>query len=267
MKNDALGNRMKRYEAVPKLYLMRRTPVILRLDGRAFHTFTRGLEKPFDTTFVRVMQNTMLDLCENIQGCVLGYTQSDEITLVLTDYKTLETDAWFGYNLQKIVSVSASMATMAFNREWDCIISEKMQDRRSKYSAEAWLELDRLTMYQDKLYSATFDARAFNIPFEEVTNCILWRQNDAIRNSIEAVGQAYFSASQLHEKSTKEIVEMLKKEGVYWENLPRHLQRGSCCIKVQEEGEVHEKWKLDLEIPIFKKDGRAYIEDRIKIGD
>ena len=116
MDTSALAKRMKKYEAVPKNTLMRRTPVIIRVDGRAFHTFTKGFQKPFDDVLVRVMQDTMKYLCENIQGCVFGYTQSDEITLILIDYKKLNSEAWFDYEVQKMCSIVASMATMAFNR-------------------------------------------------------------------------------------------------------------------------------------------------------
>ena len=116
-KKDSLGDRMKEnYENRAKTYLVRRMPVIIRLDGKAFHTFTRGLKRPYDEIFHNTMNQTMKYLCENIQGCKLGYTQSDEITLLLTDYDTLTTDAWFDNNVQKICSVSASMATMAFNK-------------------------------------------------------------------------------------------------------------------------------------------------------
>ena len=115
--NDDLGTRMKEYyENVYRFGLTRRTPVAIRIDGKAFHTFTRGFQKPFDNVLVKSMQETMKYLCENIQGCKLGYTQSDEITLILTDYDTLTTDAWFGYELQKMCSIAASMATMAFNK-------------------------------------------------------------------------------------------------------------------------------------------------------
>lgn len=119
-KIDALGERMKRYEYVTRNYLTRRVPAIIRLDGKAFHTFTRGFQKPFDEILVKTMQQTMRYLCENIQGCVLGYTQSDEITLVLIDYQKLDSDSWFGYNIQKCASVAASMATMVFNKFFDC---------------------------------------------------------------------------------------------------------------------------------------------------
>ena len=119
---DNLGDRMKEnYENRAKIKLLRRTPVIIRLDGKAFHTFTKGFNKPFDEILTLTMQKTMLALCKLIQGCVLGYTQSDEITLVLTDYAKLETSAWFDYDIQKVCSVSASIATLAFNR---CFLNE-----------------------------------------------------------------------------------------------------------------------------------------------
>lgn len=113
---DDLGTRMKTfYEGIPKTRLMRRCPVAIRIDGKAFHTFTRGFNKPFDAVLIEAMQETMRYLCENIQGCVLGYTQSDEITLILVDYKKLNSSAWFDYEVQKMCSIAASMATMAFN--------------------------------------------------------------------------------------------------------------------------------------------------------
>ena len=117
MDHSALGTRMKEfYETVSKTKLVRRMPVMIRLDGKAFHTFTRGFHKPFDDILIKSMQETMKYLCENIQGCVFGYTQSDEITLVLIDYKKITSSAWFDYEVQKICSISASMATLAFNK-------------------------------------------------------------------------------------------------------------------------------------------------------
>ena len=117
--NDELGKRMKEYyENIPKIKLMRRTPVIIRIDGKAFHTFTRGFKRPFDEILIKSMQETTKYLCEKIQGCVLGYTQSDEISLLLIDYKNLNSSAWFDYEVQKMCSISASMATMAFNKSF-----------------------------------------------------------------------------------------------------------------------------------------------------
>ena len=184
--HDDLGTRMKTfYEQIPKTKLMRRTPVIIRIDGKAFHTFTKGFKRPFDEILIRAMQDTTKYLCENIQGCVLGYTQSDEITLVLIDYQKLETSAWFDYEVQKMCSIASSMATMAFNRIFDERVVDWLE-----YYYEAWNVSKVDAEYEKALTDAMrrgamFDARVFNIPREEVTNCIYWRQLDATRNSIQ----------------------------------------------------------------------------------
>lgn len=251
---DSIGDRMKEnYENRAKTKLLRRTPVIIRLDGKAFHTFTKEFNKPFDEILILTMQKTMLALCKLVQGCVLGYTQSDEITLVLTDYTKLETSAWFDYDIQKVCSVSASIATLVFNR---CFLNEIQK----KY--ESISELTASIYYQAWLKGALFDTRCFNIPKEEVTNCLLWRQQDATRNSINAVGQAYFSHRELQGLNVNQIQDKLFKEkGINWNDLPIYLKRGSCCIK-QEINELS-AWVIDNYIPIFKEDGRNYIEKLI----
>ena len=162
-----LDIRMKNnYETVAKTRLLRRTPVIIRIDGKAFHTFTRGMKKPFDEILVKSMQSTMKYLCENIQGCVFGYTQSDEITLILIDYQTLTTEAWFDYEVQKMCSIAASMATMAFNKYFPIVASNWIEDHKD-------IDDDYLkTLINNVDKGALFDARCFNIPREEVTNNI-----------------------------------------------------------------------------------------------
>ena len=254
MIKDSLGDRMKEnYENRAKTQLLRRTPVIIRLDGKAFHTFTKGFEKPFDKTIVEAMQATMSALCKEIQGCVLGYTQSDEITLVLTDYTNLETSAWFNYDVQKICSVSASMATLIFNRYFSrqCLLyledySTEINDAHKRAIASG----------------ALFDARCFNIPKEEVTNCLLWRQQDAVRNSINAVAKANFSHKELQGLNVNQVQDKLFKEkNIDWNNLSICLQRGSCCVKREVNG--ISTWVIDNYIPIFKYEGRNYIEELI----
>ena len=271
--NDELGKRMKEYyEQIPKTKLMRRTPVAIRLDGKAFHTFTKGFQKPFDEVLVKSMQETMKYLCENIQGCVLGYTQSDEITLILVDYKNLNTAAWFDYEVQKMCSIAASMATMKFNRAFE----ENVYNTYPLHVInEENAELVN-TYYNAIRKGAMFDARVFNVPKEEVTNLIYWRQLDAIRNSIQMVGQANFSHKELQFKSCKDIKEQLTvAKDICWDtDIPIHLQRGSCCIKKTYELEpvlskenplalkrvFRTKWIIDKNIPLFKDEGREYIE-------
>ena len=282
--NDELGIRMKTYyEQIPKTKLMRRTPVAIRIDGKAFHTFTKGFQKPFDEVLIKSMQKTMKYLCENIQGCVLGYHQSDEITLILVDYKNLNSDAWFDYEVQKMCSIAASMATMAFNK----FFSEEENEYRvcMKYDDDGYLDKDEYNQYiaynRAITKGAMFDARVFNIPKEEVTNLIYWRQLDATRNSIQMVGQANFSHKELHGKSCNMIQDMLLTEkDINWNDFPTHQKRGSCCVKshititgatVLENGEVettsieHSHWYIDNEIPIFKGEDRKYIDKLIFI--
>ena len=272
--NDELGMRMKEfYEEIPKTRLVRRMPVAIRIDGKAFHTFTRGFQKPFDEVLGKSMRETMKYLCENIQGCVLGYTQSDEITLILVDYQNLNSCAWFDYEVQKMCSISASMATMAFN---------KFFTKNVNYFEMTHEHDDTINEYCTTLVNAAekgamFDARCFNIPKEEVCNLIYWRQLDATRNSIQMVGQANFSHKELQKKSCNMIQEMLFAEkGINWNDYPTYLKRGSCCIKttiqnpnvdIKDGAYPKSIWMIDLDIPIFKGDGRQYIDKLIYIGE
>jgi tRNA(His) 5'-end guanylyltransferase len=255
-KTDSLGDRMKEnYENRAKTYLVRRMPVIIRLDGKAFHTFTRGFKKPYDEIFHNAMNQTMKYLCENIQGCKLGYTQSDEITLLLTDYDTLTTDAWFDNNVQKICSVSASMATLKFN--------QYLREATEEYFVDRLWEtdyLERMSLAITK--GAMFDSRCFNIPVEEVTNCFIWRQQDATRNAIQMLGQCNFTHRELQGKSCSDIQDMLMlQKGINFNDMPTEFKRGVCCRKVDGG-----KWAIDEEIPIFTQD-RDYVDSAFKEKD
>lgn len=280
MDKTTLGDRMKNnYENVNRFYLTRRMPIVIRMDMKAGHTFTKGMKKPFDDIFVKTMQETMKYLCENIQGCVLGYTQSDEISLVLVDYAELTTDAWFGNNLQKMCSVSASMATPTFNKAFNDNIVKYIDNN---LDADCGVTKD-LTEYTKILINARnkgamFDSRVFTIPKEKVCNALIWRQQDATRNSILSVGQANFSQKELHGKSCNNIQDMLMtQKGINWNDYSTTLKRGSCCIKADdslteydEVGNIcgyikRSKWVIDNEIPIFSQD-RNYIERLINVG-
>lgn len=293
MDNTALAKRMKKYyEEVPKMKLVRKIPVCIRIDGKAFHTFTRGFQKPFDEVLIKAMQETMLYLCKNIQGCVLGYTQSDEISLILIDYQNLTTSAWFDYEVQKICSVSASMATMAFNnifskyvREFDLVLAYNDNDIDTKENRKLWEIYNRAV---EK--GAMFDSRCFNIPKEDVANLIFWRQFDASNNSVQMVGQAYFTQEELNNKNTNQIQDMLMtQKGINWNDYPIYQKRGSCCIKrkfwidkndgcefseeyscelekagVNSDNAIKKtEWIIDKNIPIFKGENRKYINDLI----
>lgn len=279
-KNLELGNRMKNYyEQVSKTKLMRKCPVAIRIDGCHFRTFTKNLNKPFDDIVIKTMQSTMKYLCANIQGCILGYTQSDEITLILTDYKNIDSDAWFDYEVEKLCSVSASMATLAFNQ----FFKENVTLYKLKVSLYKFKAYDGISKYKDDITEkyiknldkaiengAIFDARCFNVPKEEVTNLLYWRQKDAIRNSIQMVGQANFSQEELNHKSLEDIKHMLCDKNIVWDVFPKAKRFGSCCIKKEtviennnpNEPDIYKrnKWVIDDDIPLFKNENRNYIE-------
>lgn len=251
-KGDSLGDRMKEnYEMRSRVKLVRRMPAIIRIDGKAFHTFTRGFAKPFDRVFMQAMKNTLHYLCENIQGCVYGYTQSDEITLVLIDYKTLETSAWFDYQVQKMVSVAASMASAVFNREFARIVGLA---REGYFGPVPEGRVNKA--YGRALDSyAVFDARAFNVPREEVANCIIWRQQDCVRNSVQALAQDNFSPKEMFGKSCAVLKEMLINEkDLDWDDLCPDEKYGSFCLHVQRNPEAEGYWEVINATDVYKWD-------------
>lgn len=303
MIRDELGKRMKEnYEMRSRTYLTRRTPVIIRLDGKAFHSFTRGFNKPYDRLLMKTMQETMKALCSSIQGCVLGYTQSDEISLLLIDFKSLGSDAWVDYRVDKMCSIAASIATFNFNKifndlfmgieppligEYSDISILSEEELAEDFSCEVKL-IKELELYElarkDKVgykelcdiyykalnKGALFDARCFNIPASEVTNYFLWRQEDASINSIQMLGQHYFTQKELQGKNCNQIQDMMfTKYGINWNDLDTVIKRGSCCkreeIKLLGLGRevIRHNWIIDKEIPIFIGDGREYIDDII----
>lgn len=240
-----LGDRMKDYEKVPRLNLVKKMPVIIRIDGKAFHTLTKKL-KGYTPEFAELVYQTAQYLAENIQNCKLAYAQSDEISLLLTDFDNTMTHAWFDNNIQKITSISASMATMAFN------------NLRSESS-------DLFAL--NGVGSAMFDSRTFNLPKEEVVNYFIWRQQDATRNAIQMLGQSNFSHKQLHGISCDGIQEKLFQEkGINFNDCVVPQKRGICVVKkdvskeAQQQGRyvIRRKWQIDRKIPVFTQD-RDYI--------
>lgn len=256
----SLGDRMKQYEAVSKSCLIRRMPIILRLDGCHFHTFTKGFVKPFDEILMCSMIRTMKYLCQNIQGCVFGYTQSDEISLILVDYKKLNSSAWYDNEVQKMCSVATSLCTLAFNR----IFREEVHNHVSEYFNDK--EKSKcLSAYNKALeIGATFDCRAFNVPKEDVCNCIIWRQQDATRNSIQSLAQSKFSHKELHGLSCDKLQDKLFTErGINWNDLEVYKKRGTACYN---RGEEYSDWAVDLCMPILTQDNN-YINKHVFVGE
>jgi tRNA(His) 5'-end guanylyltransferase len=261
-----LGDRIKAYENTSQSTLLRRTPIIIRVDGRAFHTFTKRLvatrtgeawsdrkiedpslaTSPFSDVMHEVMSNTAATLLNQIQNSVFVYTQSDEISILLRDWDRLETQQWFGGTLQKIVSLSASIASTAFN-----------------------YHLNRHTNPRSIQDLALFDARAFNLPKEEVTNYFIWRQQDASRNSVNMIGRFYFSQKQMHGKSNSQVQDMLMLEhGVNWNDIPTWQKRGICVYQRPDWNSFmsFSRSNIDEDIPIFTQD-RQYIERHLSAPD
>lgn len=223
------------------------------------------------------MQTTMLRLCENTQGCVFGYTQSDEITLILVDYAALETSAWFDNEVQKMCSVSSSMATLYFNRAFARNVQTFMNDvnnadpskRRSaveQYVPAMYDMSDVMALFS--VYAravdtgAMFDARVFNVPKEEVCNLLYWRQLDAVRNSVQMAGHAYFSQSELKGKNSAAIQDMLLTQyGVRWSRYPADCKRGAACLKTDSG------WTIDDDMPLLKGADREYVEKFVFVGE
>lgn len=260
MRKDNLGDRMKAYENVERRYLTRRMPTLIRLDGKAFHSFTKGFQKPFDMVLMETMWETAKFLCENIMGCKLGYTQSDEIQLLLIDYENIGTEAWFDKNIQKMASVSASMATLAFNK----VFHEKVWEFEENNGVNE-NTIEQIMIYKKRINTALFDSRVYNVPKEEVCNAFIWRQQDAIRNAIQMVGRAYFSHKQLQNKNCNQIQEMLLKEKqINFDDFPVYQKRGVCIIKetYMKDNTPRTRWVVDKNIPVFTQD-RNYINKYI----
>jgi len=233
--SDDIGDRFKGYERAFDYALPRRIPMVIRVDGRAFHGIK--LDKPFDSLFFDHMATVAQALCEEIQGAVLAYFQSDEISIIVRDDMSLQSQPWVGKRLSKILSLSAAIATGTFNQD-------------SPYGLRQ------------------FDSRAFVVPdLSEIVNYLVWRQQDATRNSVSMAARAVFSHKQCNLKTTPELRQMLEDGGSPWEQAPTHFKRGAVCksitvIKpVLQTGETCERseWVIDLEPPVFTQQ-REYVE-------
>jgi tRNA(His) guanylyltransferase len=265
---DALGDRMKDYyEDRTRIRLPRRTYTIIRIDGKAFHTYTKGLNRPFDDGLIEDMDETTAYLCKNIQGVKFGYVQSDEISLLLTDFDELGTHSWFDNNLQKMVSVSSSMATAEFNR---------LRLMRGFGDYEQTPTQGRAIVSDFNM--AQFDSRVFQISSPiEVENYFIWRQQDATRNSISSVAQSMYSPKELHGVKTDGMQEMIFQKGTNWNDYSPRKKRGGFITKVlmvngkpkQENQEifiedvVRNKW-VGIDCPVFTQD-REFLRNRIPV--
>jgi tRNA(His) guanylyltransferase len=260
MSNDSLGDRMKNYENSFRQYLPIRMPVVLRVDGSHFHTYTKKCKRPVDNGLIECMNDTAIYLCKNIQGAQIAYVQSDEISILINNYKTLDSQPWFENNLQKMVSVSASMAGAIFTMN----------------SYKIW---GHGIIHEPIIKPAFFDSRAWVIPESDVCNAFLWRQQDCTRNSVQMLARTLYSHKQLDGKSNSELQELCFQKGINWNDCPTSQKRGRCIVKKTiikmscgsnpkaNYGEtIRNVWDVDNEIPIFSQD-RDYINKYLCIKE
>lgn len=243
---EDLGDRMKDYEVTTKQILPRRSYTIIRVDGMAFHTLTKRYRRPFDQEFIDAMNDTAKYLCKTIMGVKFAYVQSDEISLLLTDFESVQKEAWFGNSVQKMCSGSAAKATSSFNRRFAEIeLAKAAQEGKSLLEFACWYTSAR---------DGEFDSRVYQIPQRaEVMNYFIWRQWDAMRNSLSAVAHSLYSQKELHGKNGSEQHEMLYAKGVNWNDYPVELKRGRALRKVLDEKTMRWKWEA-IAAPDFKNE-------------
>lgn len=205
-----LGDRMKRYEAVTHGIATGRTPLMIRVDGRAFHTFTRGMERPFDQGLTDAMVGAAKAVVEEMQGFKAAYIQSDEATFALTDYDRVESQGWFDYDISKVISISAALMTAHF-----------------------------INLFGTSK-TPVFDARAFSVPQNDVVNAFLWRAKDWERNSLQMYSRANFSHKQLHGKRRQDMHDMLHEVGKNW-TTDLTLQQKNGTFLIASDGELKER--------------------------
>jgi len=207
-----LGDRIKRYESVSHYGLTIRTPAMIRVDGRAFHTFTKGLDKPFDKELMQAMVQSAMDVASDMQGFKVAYIQSDEATFCITDYDDLNTQGWFDYDISKIVSISAALMSVSFMRNF----SYKVKDR------------------------PVFDSRVFNVPVNDVVNAFLWRAKDWERNSLQMYSRSFFSHKELHGKNREAMHEMLHQIGKNWATDTTDQERNGSFLISTDNGIIQD---------------------------
>lgn len=245
MSSDSLGDRMKSYEDCYRTTLPIRMPVLLRIDGKAFHTYTKGCKRPVDDNLVYCMNETAKYLCDKIQGAKLAYVQSDEISVLVTNYEDNDTQSWFDNNMNKMISISAGMASAVF----------------TALSGRIFGGINKI---------ATFDSRAFVMPKEDVVNYFIWRQQDATRNSVQMLARTLYSHKELMGLKNSELQEACWQKGHNWNNCPTSQKRGRCIVKEQvikkgknpktgeERESLRSEWQIDDNIPVFTE-CREYI--------
>lgn len=269
---DELGVRMKKYEYCYRQYMPLGTIKVIRLDMRAGHTFCRNFKRPFDDIFSQAMTKTAISLCEQIPGVRFAYTQSDEISLALNDNYGRDDSfsCFFEGNIEKMISISASIATAAFNKAYALLVYKKYKDKVINAADGTGVNTAEEGFYYIKnIFNAQFDSRVFILPTEmELHNYFLWRQQDATRNSILSVGYANFPQNKMDNKNCEQIQNMLHMIGINWNDFPIKYKRGIIVVReeytkkttytdrnkeVKEIECLRHRWTSEFPIPILSQ--------------
>lgn len=254
-KTDTLGDKIKSYENVSKTHLDDGYPVIIRVDGKAFHTYLRHV-LPFTVGVNEAMNDAAIALCKQIQDVQFAYVQSDEISLFLHGYKHELSEHWFDNQVQKMCSVSASIAASVFSlNSWKIWGYAAIGPHN-----EAFMPVCK---------PASFDSRVFTLPEEELCNYFIWRQQDAMKNSVSALARTFYSQKQVNGKKQSDLKEMCEAKGKKWDDLALELQRGRCVYRMPQKVSpevIRNKWSVDNNIPIFAKE-RNFVERFLRVGD
>lgn len=210
--SDEFGDRMKMYEGLSQKEFLPLAPIVARIDGRSFSTFTRDLDRPFCRSLHNLMVSTTRHLVEET-GALIGYTQSDEISLVFWQ-RDFNTQIWFGGKIQKMVSQLAAQATGAFNSKLAVYLPTKVDDRGWSFPS--------------------FDARAWSVPNQtEATNAILWREQDATKNSVSQACRAHFSHKEMEGKGRSDQMDLLMSKGINWNDYEPWCKRGTYVRRIK----------------------------------
>lgn len=261
MWNETLKSRSKFYQELSNYRLSPGSYILLHLDGRAFKRFTKGFKVPFDTEFVEAMNQTLQVLCKEVGNCKFGYTQSDEITLVLCDYSPESdkvADMWLYNRISKICSIAASIASVTF---YDILLRNRIS---------GLTDASEIKKTITGLRKPQFDCKAWNVPsWDEVYAWLSFRSIDCIRNSVTMVAQAHFSHSELEKLRTQERKELLiSKKGVSWDDdFPDGLKYGRFCWKSKKEVltptglATRSSWDIFPGFPLVGQEGRQKFID------
>jgi tRNA(His) guanylyltransferase len=245
----SIGDRMKDfYESRSKIKLLRRIYTLVRIDGQAFKTYTKNLKKPFDEGFMEDMEEATKHACSKIQGAKFAYVQSDEITILITDFEDINTDAWFDNDIQKLASLTASYVATKFNQ------LRIIRELSNNYQIDenGFVQSKNIIETIQKLKLADFDSRAFQLPTKtEVENYFIWRQQDIIRNSISSAARVHYSGKKLENINSDNKIEMLKEKGVDWDSVDRYYKNGRLIYKNTESAK--KEW-VTASIPKFTED-------------